>query len=399
MKDIKIAFIGYGERGKDLVKNVILPQEEKIVAVCDKYPDRAEAAADLVLKTTGERPAVYTDYREAVDDKNVNTVIIATSWDSHVEIAVYSMEAGKVTAMEVGGAYDISDCYLLVDTYEKTKTPFMFLENCCFGKRELMVLNMVKHGLLGEIVHCSGCYAHDLRWEISHGVERRHYRLDNYIKRNCENYPTHELGPISRVLGINHGNRMLTLTSTASKAAGLHEYIKQNKSDDERLMNTEFKQGDIVTTVIKCAGGETVVMTLDTTLPRYYSRGFTVRGTKGMYEETTNSVFLDTEENAGLHFSWQKNGYGNAVKFEEEWLDPIWRKYTSGEIKGSHGGMDWIEFAEFFTAVRNGDPMPIDVYDGVALMCITPLSEVSIAKGGAPVEIPDFTHGKWYKNE
>ena len=169
------------------------------------------------------------------------------------------------------------------------------LENCCYGRRELLVKNMVDLGLFGEIVHCSGGYLHDLRHEISFGRENRHYRLRNYINRNCENYPTHELGPIARVLDINHGNRMLSLSSFASKAAGLHQYISTDKSDDTELLNTQFAQGDIITTVIKCAGGQTIVLTLDTTLPRYYSRGFTVRGTKGFYEETTDSIFLDSQ--------------------------------------------------------------------------------------------------------
>ena len=61
-------------------------------------------------------------------------------------------------------------------------------------------------------------------------------------------------------------------------------------------MDTEFAQGDVITTVITCANGETITMTLDTTLPRYYSRGFYVQGTKGMYTEENESVFLEGEE-------------------------------------------------------------------------------------------------------
>ena len=143
----------------------------------------------------------------------------------------------------------------------------------------MMAMNMVKQGLFGEIVHCSGGYCHDLRDEIAFGKEKRHYRLRNYLARNCENYPTHELGPIARVLDINRGNRMVSLSSTASGSAGLHEFILKNKPDDAELRDAEFAQGDIVTTVIKCERGETIVLTLDTTLPRSYDRAFTIRGT------------------------------------------------------------------------------------------------------------------------
>ncbi len=396
MKDIRVAFIGLGARGSSLL-DVVLTQGEKVVALCDLYEDRIENAAKKVEEKQGTHPARYKNYKDALADANVNTVIISCAWEDHVPIAVDAMKAGKAVGLEVGGAYSVHQCWELVRTYEQTGTPFMFLENCCFGRRELMVLNMVELGALGRIVHCAGGYHHDLRDEIAFGREKRHYRLRNYLSRNCENYPTHELGPIAKVLGINHGNRMVSLTSTASKAAGLHEYILENKSDDEFLCNAQINQGDVVTTVIKCANGETIVLTLDTTLPRFYSRGFTVRGTKGMYEEATDSVFIDGPEDRKYDWNWRANKVGNAAEYAEKYEHPIWKKYIEEGVQGGHDGMDYLEFKFFFEALRENKPMPVDVYDAASWMVITALSEVSIAKGSAPVEIPDFTEGKWQR--
>ena len=396
MKDIKIGFIGLGNRGKSLLKDSILPQKAaSIAAVCDIYEDRIEEGIKIVTDAGEEAPKGYRDYHDVINDSDVNTIIIVTAWESHFDIALEAMRKGKAVALEVGGVYSVEQCWELVNTYEETKTPFMFLENCCFGRREMMALNMVKQGLFGEIVHCAGGYQHELREEIVFGEENRHYRLRNYLNRNCENYPTHELGPIAKVLDINHGNRMLTLTSTSSKAVGLHEYIMEHKSDDEKLVNAAFKQGDIVTTVIKCAGGETIALTLDTTLPRYYSRNFTVRGTKGMYEECTDSVFLDNEENNSHHFDWRKYGINNAEKYEEEYDHPLWKEFIAKGIQGTHDGMDWLEFESFFDCLKNDKPMPVDVYDAASWMVISILSEISISKGSQCVEIPDFTRGKW----
>lgn len=399
MESIKIGFIGLGARGYALLKDIVLEQGEKVTAVCDVYEDRCAAAADAVEKVGQKRPSVYLNYEDVINDDNVNTIIIATAWESHVEIAAAAMNAGKPVAMEVGGAYTIEDCHTLVNTYEKTKVPFMFLENCCFGRRELMVLNMVEKGLFGEVVHCEGGYRHDLREEISYGRENRHYRLRNYLSRNCENYPTHDLGPIAKVLKINHGNRLMTLTSTASKAAGLHDYVMKNKPDDELLKNAKFTQGDIITTVIKCANGETIVLTLDTTLPRYYSRGFTVRGTNAMYEEVTDSVFVDRKEDRDHDFDWRSACINNAAEYEKEYEHPIWKKFLEDGVQGSHDGMDWLEFKTFFENLRENKPMPIDVYDAATWMAVTALSEQSIAMGGAPMSIPDFTKGKWHMNK
>ena len=396
MENVRVGFIGLGNRGKSLL-DVVLAQKESVTAVCDLYADRAESAANKVEEKSGKRPSEYTDYKKLLADESVDAVVISCAWEDHVMIAVDAMRAGKAVGLEVGGAYSVHQCWELVKTYEETKVPFMFLENCCFGRRELMALNMVELGLFGKIVHCSGGYHHDLREEIAFGRENRHYRLRNYLTRNCENYPTHELGPIAKVLKINNGNRMVSLTSTASKAEGLHDYALRKKPDDEFLCNAQVNQGDVVTTVIKCANGETIVLTLDTTLPRFYSRGFTVRGTRGMYEEATDSVFLDNGEDSKYDWNWRANKVGNAASYTDEYDHPIWKKYIEEGVQGGHDGMDYLEFKFFFDALRNGKPMPVDVYDAASWMVITALSEVSIANGSAPVEIPDFTEGKWLR--
>lgn len=393
---LRVGIIGLGQRGSMLLKDVLLKMEKiKITAVCDVYEDRAEKAAEAVGEKYGDAPFKTLDYKELLSKDKVDAVIVAAAWEAHFEIAVAAMRAGIPIGLEVGGAYSVQECWDLVRSCEETKTPFMLLENCCYGRRELMVKNMVEQGAFGEIVHCSGGYHHDLREEVSFGRENRHYRLNNYINRNCENYPTHELGPIAQLLKINRGNRMVSLSSFASKSAGLKEYIKQHKSDDEALMNTEFAQGDIVTTVIKCAGGETIVLTLDTTLPRYYSRGLTVRGTKGMYEEATDSVFIDGRDNEA-EWDWKNSGkLLNAKDYCDEYEHPVWKKYLEEGTIGGHDGIDWLVCNAFVDSITENKPCEIDVYDAAAWMCITALSEQSIACGGQPVPIPDFTRGKW----
>lgn len=400
MKKFNVGFIGLGARGSQLIRDIVLDLEwVNMFGICDIYQDRVDENAKYIEEKTGKKPNILTcNYEDITTHPDVEVVIIASAWESHVDIAVSAMENKKAVGLEVGGAYCVDDCWRLVEAYEKTKTPFMFLENCCFGRREMMALNMAQLGLFGEIVHCDGGYQHDLRWEISYGKENRHYRLRNYLTRNCHNYPTHDLGPISKVLNINHGNRILTLTSIASKSVSMHDYIAEKKADDESLLNAKFNQGDIVTTILKCANGETIVLTLDTTLPRYYSRNFRVRGTKGMYEEVTDSVFLDSNGDAKHDTDWLSTMAGNAKKYEEKYDHPLWKEYLNAGVSGSHGGMDLLEFQQFFTALENGDPMPVDVYDAALWMSITPLSEYSISKGGATVEIPDFTRGKWILN-
>ena len=397
MKNLNVGIVGLGVRGYWLMKDVILLMPGvKVTAVCDVYEDRNERAAKLTEEVCGHVPATETDYKKLIARDDVDVVVVSCAWESHIKVAIDAMKAGKPVGMEVGGSYSVKECWDLVDTYEATQTPFMFLENCCYGRRELMALNMVKQGLFGDIVHCRGGYMHDLREEVREGEKNRHYRLRNYIHRNCENYPTHELGPIARILNINHGNRMLTLTSMASRSAGIQEYIKDRMSDDEKLMNTRFAQGDVVNTMIKCAGGETILLTLNTSLPRFYSRDFTVCGTKGMYEEENDTVFVDKKYTAEEEWDFKAN-WGNAKDYEKDYEHPIWQKFLNDGVQGGHGGMDWLVFEAFFESIRNGEPCPIDVYDAASWMCISALSEESIAMGGHPVAIPDFTNGEWIR--
>lgn len=398
MKKIKVGVIGLGGRGQWLLTSILACQEAEIVAVCDLYEDRREIGQKFVFDKRGVKPAVYENYEDLIYDANVEAVVICSSWDEHTRMAVASMKAGKYTAVEVAGAYDIEDCWQLVRTYEETKTPFMLLENCCFDRFELLSTSLVRSGRLGKVMYCHGAYAHELRGEILGGNVNRHYRLKNYTLRNCENYPTHELGPIAKLLNINRGNKMLSLTSVSTKGGvGLEEYAKSEVSPDPALSGSQFSQGDIVVTTITCAGGEVITLRLDTTLPRYYSREFTVRGTKGLCTQENNSIFLETAINMHEHYEPEKTveKYLNNAKNYNEYLPDIWRNGTKEQFNLGHGGIDYFQFKAFFKAIANKEEMPIDVYDAAAWMAITPLSEQSIAHGGMPQAIPDFTRGKW----
>lgn len=396
MDKVKLGVIGLGKRGASMVHEIFCNLEDvKIVAFSDVYEDKMEQAYEYKKDKIGKKPLFFTDYHDMLNKNLVDAVYISSAWESHTQIAIDAMNAGIVTAMEVGGAYSVHECWELVKTYEKTKTPFMFMENCCYGKEELLGTALVRHGVLGEISHCSGAYAHDLRHEVTHGKELRHYRLRNYIARNCENYPTHELGPIAKLLNINRGNRMVSLVSVSSKGVGLNAYINDNKDNiNPELLSVKFNQGDIVDTIIKCENGETIHLKLDTTLPRYYDRDFTVHGTKGLFKQTGRILYLDGDKES---FDSTENVELFLKKADEynHLLPKAWQNVTEEQIKQGHGGMDYLLCREFIDAVKEEKEMPIDVYDGASWMVITALSAKSIALGSIPVDIPDFTEGKY----
>ena len=394
---IHACVIGLGGRGYGLVKNVLLKNEDiNIVAVCDLYEDRV-ARAQQKIKEMGGDAKGYADYKEALNTAGLDAAFVFSDWSTHAEIAIYAMRKGIAVASEVGCEYSLENCYELVRWQEQTGTPYMFMENCCYNKSELLATALARKGLFGTIVHCAGAYGHDLRQEVAYGHVNRHYRFDNYLNRCCDNYPTHDLGPIAKLLDINRGNRIVSVSSFASKAVGLEEYIKTREDATEEMKNAHFKQGDIITTVLTCAGGETILLRLDTTLPRSYSREFTVRGTKGLYVQETNSVFLGGEKENWSPADYYRENLNNATKYEAEFLPKIWKDVTPEVLAAGHGGMDWFAYKAFTDALKNGTAMPIDVYDGAVWQAVSVLSEISIREGGAPQAMPDFTNGKWFK--
>ena len=391
---IRIGCAGLGGRGRGQMREMLSIPGVIVPAVCDIYEDRARAAADIVEEKTGQRPAAYTDHREMLAKERLDAVLCCSTWITHGRIAVDAMRAGCHVTIEVGGAASTEECWQMVRASEETGKFCMLLENFCYDRNEMALFNMERQGVFGGIVHCEGGYRHDLRDEVAYGKENRHGRLRNFIGRNGELYPTHQLGPIAKLLRINRGNRFLTLSSVASKARGLHEYILREKGPEYYLANQVFNQGDVVDTLITCANGETIHLVHDCTLPRPYTRNYGISGTKAVYREAPfqDAIYIDE---VSPHHDWEPFD-----PYREKYEHPLWKAYQDEGVHfGGHGGMDFLVLSAFVEAVRKGVAPPIDVYDTAAWMSITCLSEQSVAMGGAPVPVPDFTNGMWIDRE
>lgn len=390
---VHIGVIGLGARGFSQLKLLMSMEDIRVVALCDRYDDRLQLATEYVTEHQGERRPIATpDNQRFFECADMDAVLIMTSWQTHIPLALDAMKSGVIPGLEVGGASSLQECWDLVHASENSGIPVMLLENCCYGKEEMALLNMVRQGLFGELVHCRGAYAHDLRDEIGEGDLRRHYRLENFLHRNGELYPTHELGPIAKYLNLNRGNRMLTLSSMASKAKGQQAWLKQHRPDSP-LCEIEFCQGDVVTTMIQCMKGETILLTHDCTLPRPYSRGGRIQGTKGIWQEDNRSIYI--EGYSPVDSSHWTHRWESDEKYMVEYQHPLWKEYEAFGLRGGHGGMDYLVLRAFIESIQQKQPFPIDVYDCASWMSITPLSEASVAMGGIPIPIPDFTNGKF----
>jgi len=403
---VNIGFIGVGLRGRNHLNNLLQNNNVNCTAICDIDPNAIESSKALYKKFDKKMPASYSNgdlaYKDMLSNEDLDAVIIATNWKWHSPMAIDAMKANVFTGVEVSGAFSVDECWELVRTHESTGTPYFFLENVCFRRDVMAVLNMVRDNVFGELLHCRGGYQHDLRhvkFDDGNGglvfgkdaYSEAIWRTQHSKDRNGELYPTHGLGPIMHQLDINHGNRLLALSSFASKSKSLQRYIKNHPDGgkDHKYSDIEWSLGDIVTTQISTANGETIMLTHDTNSPRPYSLGFRTQGDKGLIEFDYYNQRVHIE-GASQNHKWEE---------AKIWLDkydhPLWKKYGDIALDGGHGGMDYFLNRLFVEDVLNERPASIDVYDGVSMKVVTPLSEISIREGGSLQQIPDFTSGKW----
>lgn len=403
---LRVGVIGVGMRGRGLVDILIRRNDVDLVAISDIAQDSIDKTMQLIKATGKTTPKVFLGddlyYKKLLEMKEIDAVIIATPWQWHTPMSIDAMSAGKAVGCEVAGAYSVEECWQVVRANENFKTAFMPLENVCYRRDVMAVLNMHKKGLFGELIHCEGGYQHDLR-EVkfnngkqaygggvefgAKGYSEAQWRTQNSVTRNGDLYPTHGLGPIATFLDIERGNRLTHLTSMSSKARGLHKYIVEKGGESHPNAKVEFALGDIVTTMIRTARGETITLTHDTNLPRPYSLGFRIQGTKGLWMDVNSSIYI---EGTSAPHKWD-----DAKQYYEKYDHPLWKKYAEDAKGAGHGGMDWFVINAFVESVKNEKPTPLDVYDHAVWSSITPLSEKSIALGSEPVAIPDFSSGRW----
>ena len=398
IETVRVGLIGLGNRGPSHLSDLILLEGVEIKALCDIVPEKADKARKSIADS-GFNPDIYTSEPEAwkkmCDRHDIDLIYIATPWNMHTPMAVYAMEHGKHVCIEVPAATTMEECWQLVETSEKTRKHCMMMENCCYDFFELLTLNMARQGFFGEIVHCEGAYIHNLLglnfkktgyWEM--------WRLKENATRNGNLYPTHGLGPICQVMGINRGDKMDFLVSVTSKDFLMNETAKKMASNDEFYKQFVDKpyRGNMTTSTIRTSLGRTIMVQHDVTSPNVYSRIHKISGTKG------SALMYPLPGKISVGEDWVSAEEYKVI--EEKYTPEITRKIGAiAKQVGGHGGMDFLMDWRTIDCLRNGLPLDQDVYDAALWSSIGPLSEWSVANRSNSIDVPDFTSGSWKTNQ
>jgi predicted dehydrogenase len=389
---VRVGIVGVGLRGTDVLGEFLAIDRVVINAVCDVVKEKCERAARMVEKAGQKTPAVYADgersFEKLSSRDDVDLIYIATPWEWHVPQILAALKEGKHVGTEVPAAYTIEDCWNIVDASEKMRRHCLIMENCCYDYSETMVLNMVRAGLLGEIVHGECAYNHDLREILFENANEGLWRRRHHTMRDSNLYPTHGLGPMANYMGINRGDKFDYIVSMSSAHLGLEAYRKDHVPTGDPKWKESYKTGDYNTSMIKTAKGRTIMLQHNVSTPRPYDRINLIQGTKGIFRGYPPRIFIDGQE--GEH-SWT-----TLDKYKPQYESDLWKKEGETARKlGGHGGMDYLMCYRLIQCLREGLEPDIDVYDAAAWSLPGPLSERSVANGSMPVKVPDFTRGLW----
>jgi hypothetical protein len=329
---------------------------------------------------------------------------------------VAAMKNGKHAVSEVPIIITLEEAWEVVETHEKTgRWATLGLEG--FG--DLTLMNMVRKGLLGDVLHAEGGYVHDLRMVKFNPLEEP-WRLQHSVSRNGNLYPDHPMARIMRLLDINHGDRFDTLVSMSTKAVMLNRYAALKYGEKHPYATQKMAQGDVNVSLIHTVGGKMVTLNFDTDTPhpREFFRLQCTKGVfqsgvslppatqaaapppaqsaaraPGMYGRRGGMIYIDGR--SPVDDQWE-----SAEPYYEEYQHPYMKthkpKPRKSALRGHGGGtVTPVNWERLVAALRAGRMPDYDVYDSVTSSAISPLSEKSVAGGSVPVAFPDFTKGKW----
>jgi hypothetical protein len=399
---VRVAVIGLGNRGSGTVRRLASIEGVEIKALCDLEPDRVSKAINSI-RHLGHKPDSYSGDKDAwkkVCERNdIDLVAVVTPWHLHTPMCVFAMEHDKHAYTELPAAQTIKECWQLVETSEKTKKHCVQMSSNCHGGLHAVVLNMVREGFFGDIIHAEGAYIHDLlmRYLFDKDMYHNLWRLKENTGRHGSLYPQHGLVPIMQMMDINYGDQFDYMASISTDDFIMGKTAKEVSSDEEvfePFVGKDFR-GNMNTTIIRTQRGRSIMIQHDVTSPRPDVRFDLISGSKGIFKARPGRI-------ATSHDGWIPEEEFNALV--EKYTPEINKRFEelskqAEQIdKGGHSyyrvsPTDW----RLIDCLRNGLPVDMDVYEAAASSSIIPLSELSVKKRSA-VEIPDFTNGAWKKN-
>lgn len=362
---IRIGIVG--QRGGAFVAGLrALPQVE-LTALCEIDERRLTEQADR-YGVEGR----YTRFEEMLDA--VDAVVVATPMHLHVPQSILALQAGKHVFSEVTAAVTLDECWRLLDAVKASGKTYMLGENYCYIRDNILVREMARKGMFGDLYFGEGEYLHEVRTLHHNADGSPTWRYYWQVGVNGSTYPTHSLGPVMQWFTAADPNERID--TVICLGSGRHT-------------DTEHPHDDTTVLLCKLKSGKLIKVRLDMMSNRPHQMAYySVQGTRGVYEasriEGQRGFIWIGESQDGDHRKWVP-----ISEFEEHLPEEL-RNPPEAALKAGHGGGDYFVVRDFVQAIETGVPPPIDVYTGLEWTAAGLCSQLSIANGGVPIKLPDF---------
>lgn len=354
---LKVGIVG-APRGRGFIKTFNNLPDTTVTALCDAREEVLNPIADEY--SISDR---FTDFGQMLDS-GINVVLVSTPMNLHVPMATEALNRDIHVLSEVTAATDLGQCCDLVDAARRSTAKYMMAENYCYIKWNVLIRELIRKGMFGDIYFGEGEYVHELKAHC----EKTPWRKTWQVGRNGCTYGTHSLGPVLHWFDER-------VVSVSCFGTGNH-------------YGPEYKLEDTIIMMCKLASGSLVKIRFDLVSDRPHGLAYySLQGTRGCYEAPRgmgddHKIWLaDVCENM--------NEWRPLSEFESH-LPDLWRNPPPEALESGHWGGDYFEVKDFVDAIVNDTDPPIDVYRALDFTVPGLVSEQSIAAGGTPLPVPDF---------
>jgi len=371
MKTDKLRIGIVGRRGSAHAAGFRAHPRAELVAMCDVDETQLAKDADAF-----EIPKRFTRFAEMLD--HVDAVLVATPMQLHAPQAILALQAGKHVMSEVTACVSLEECWRLADAVRASGRTYMLAENYCYMRETVLVREMARKGLFGDLYYGEGEYLHDVKFLHHNADGTPAWRYYWQVGQNGNTYPTHSLGPVMQWFNSQDpSDRPTTVTCVGT---GRHT-------------DPEHPQDDTQISLVKLGSGKLVRLRTDMLSNRpHHMTYYSLQGTRGVYEATRTGGpgYLWVGENPDPGYTPDAHRAWRPIQEFEEHLPEEWRNPPPEALKAGHGGGDYFVVRDFVDAALGERENPIDVYTGLDWTAVGLCSQVSIDNGGVPIRVPNF---------
>ena len=356
-----------GRRGEGFIAGFRAMPQTDVVALCE-----IDEQVSAQIATRHSIPRQFNRFADMLDA--VDIVAIATPMPLHVPQALLALEAGKHVFSEVTAAVSLDECWRLLDAVKASGRTYMMGENYCYTRDNVLIREMVRKGLFGDVYFGEGEYLHEIR-DLHHTADGKPtWRYYWQVGQRGITYGTHSLGPVMQWFTAADPDERIE--SVVCAGTGRHS-DPEHGADDTSVALCQLRSGKLVKVRVDMLSNRPHIM-----------NAYTLQGTLGVYESARvpgepGRIWIG--ENRPDH----DRRWRSLADFDEH-LPDLWRNPPDEAQRAGHDGGDYFQVRDFVEAVVTGAPPPIDIYTALEWTAAGLCSQTSITNGGVPIKVPDF---------